>query len=89
MPYFVRIGAIQTNKGGVGARGYHLFRRGRKVIARWGAVKVMPGRRFIWIYKKEERYPFASEQVARAELQQLIERRSRSYSKLPVGARIR
>jgi len=89
MPYFVRVGAIHSNKSGVGSRGYQLFRRGRNVIVRWGSVKVMPGRRFFWIYKQEKRSHLASEMAARAELKELVEARSKSYSKLPRGARIR
>ena len=40
MPYFFRIGDIASNKGGVGARGYHLFRRGSRVVAEYGPVEV-------------------------------------------------
>jgi hypothetical protein len=38
VPYFVRIGAIKSNASGVGARGYHLLRRGRTIIGRLTTV---------------------------------------------------
>lgn len=89
MPYFVRIGAVDSNKSGVGSRGYQLFRRGRHIVARWGAVKVIPGRRFFWIYQREDKYPCTSEKAARAKLRELVKSRSKSYSKLPKGVRIK
>jgi hypothetical protein len=72
MAYFVKIGAIDRNKSGVGSRGYQLFRRGRKVIARWGSVRVAPGRKFYWAYRPQEKvYPYRSEEMARERLQEL------------------
>jgi len=44
MPYLVRIGRIDSNKCGVGSRGYAIFRRGKTVILRWGRVDVIEGR---------------------------------------------
>jgi len=91
MAYFIKIGAIQQNKSRVGSRGYQLFRRGRSIIARWGAVKVAPGRKFYWCYTpQEERYKYRSEQAAREAMQELIKHRveRKGYSRLPVGARI-
>jgi hypothetical protein len=91
MTYFVKIGAIEENKSGVGSRGYHLFRRGRYVVARWGAIKVAPGRKFYWCYApQEEIYTFRSEKAAREEIQQLTRHRveQKGYSRLPAGAKI-
>jgi hypothetical protein len=89
MPYFVRIGAIDGNKSGVGSRGYHLFRQGRIIIARWGAVQVLRGRSFRWIYRQERRYPMSSETAARAEYRKLLAIRAATYSRLPAGSSIR
>lgn len=91
MAYFARIGAIRQNKSGVGARGYQLFRRGRQIMARWGSVKVAPGRKFSWAYgPQEKKYRYASEQAAREAMQELIKRRveSEGYSRLPAGSKI-
>jgi hypothetical protein len=88
VPYFVRIGAIKSNKGGVGARGYHLFRRGRIIIARWGPVVVMRGRVFRWIWRREKRYSMRSEAAAKSSYQKLVKARSTTYDRLPAGASI-
>lgn len=88
MPYFVRIGAIKSNQSGVGARGYHLFRRGRTIITRWGAVAVLPGRAFRWIWRREKTYLMRSEAAAKSSYQRRLRERSASYDRLPVGASI-
>lgn len=43
MPYLVRIGRIDTNKSGVGSRGYQIVCRGKSVVLRWGQVDVIGG----------------------------------------------
>jgi hypothetical protein len=43
MPYLVRIGRIDSNKCGVGSRGYAIVQRGRIVVLRWGQVDVIRG----------------------------------------------
>lgn len=90
MPYFVRIGAIPTNWSGVGARGYQIFRRAKVVTVRWGPVEVRPGRRFFWRGKSEKKFPYRSEQSARAWYKAELERRVKRerYSLLPVGQKI-
>jgi len=88
VPYFVRVGAVEENVSGVGARGYHLFRRGRTVFTRWGAVEVLPGRQFRWVYRQEKRYTLRSETAARAEYQRRVAERSVSYDRLPRGSSI-
>ncbi len=88
VPYFVRIGAIKSNQSGVGARGYHLFRRGRTIVTRWGAVVVLPGRVFRWIWRREKRFSMRSEAAARASYQRLVKERSATYDRLPPGVSI-
>lgn len=88
MPYFVSIGAIKSNKSGVGARGYHLFRRGRTIISRWGAVEVLPGRMFRWVWRRQKTYLMRSEIAAKSSYQRRLRERSASYDRLPVGATI-
>lgn len=44
MPYLVRIGRIDTNKCGVGSRGYVIKCRGKSVILQWGQVDVIGGK---------------------------------------------
>ena len=91
MPYFVRIGPFQENVRGVGSRGYHIFRRGSKVIVRWGAIEVKPGARFYWRYHNEKPFPFRSERAAKAWLAGEITRREdqKRYLRLPAGQKIR
>jgi hypothetical protein len=92
MAYFVKIGAIVENKSGVGARGYHLFRRGKSIVARWGAIIVTKDRKFYWSYApQEEIYRYRSERAARDAIQQLKQQRveQNGYSRLPAGAGIK
>ena len=52
MPYFVRIGKIETNKSGVGSRGWYARRRAKTIVVRWGSVDVVPAGsqlRFYWV----------------------------------------
>jgi len=90
MAYFVRIGAIPTNRYGVGSRGYHIFRRGKAVTVRWGPVEVRPGRKFRWRGKTEKRFVHSSEQAARDWYVREINRRIKRerYSRLPTGTKI-
>ena len=92
MAYFVKIGAIQQNKSGVGARGYQLLRHRRDIVARWGAVKVAPGRKFSWAYGRQEKtYKYKSDQAARQAMPEFVKLRveREGYSRLPSGAKIR
>jgi len=36
-------GGFRHNKGGVGSRGYHIFRRGAKVTVEWGRIEFGSG----------------------------------------------
>jgi hypothetical protein len=92
MPYLVKIGAIRTNKSGVGSRGYHIYRRSHRVITVWGRVEVKPrGKRFYWASTtqyKEVSYP--SIPAALERMKALVDQRiqGEKYSLLPRGARI-
>jgi hypothetical protein len=91
MPYFVSIGAFQQNKCGVGSRGYHLYRRGRRIIAEWGAVAVFPGRKFHWCYATQRKvFPYRSERLAQIGMKERISERIEveGYSRLPAGVKI-
>src|ERR1700730_5712205 len=91
MAYFVKIGAIPENKSGVGSRGYHAYRRGKRIIRIWGAVQVMPGRRFYWAHIKQQKKTIPCVSVAAA-IQSLadiaddLERKR--YSRLPLCVHI-
>jgi len=91
MPYFVRVGPFRGNVSGVGARGYHIFRRAQKVIVRWGAIEVRPGARFYWRYTSEKVFRLGSVTAAASKLAAEIKRRTgrEHYSRLPSGQRIR
>lgn len=91
MPYFVKIGAVPGNASGVGARGYHLFRRKSRITTVWGPVEVRPGRRFYWVFTTQHKIlPCGSVSAAVRQMATLIEERTtkRGYSRLPPGARI-
>lgn len=91
MAYFVRVGAFDGNVSGVGARGYHIFRRAHKVIVRWGAIEVKAGPRFYWRYYQQKVFRFGSVGTAASWLAGEIDRRIRRerYSRLPPGQKIR
>ena len=88
MPYFVRVRATKANQSGADARGYHVFRRGRMIVTRWGAVAVLPGRTFRWIWRREKIYLMPSEAAAKAGYLRRIRERSSAYDRLPTGASI-
>jgi hypothetical protein len=50
MPYLVYLGSNPRNLGGTSAKGYWIYRRGSRVVARWGPVESVGGRggRFVW-----------------------------------------
>jgi len=86
--HFVRIGVIESNLSGVGARGYQLFRRGRSIVARWGPVVVLPGANFRWVYWQQKVYKLASETAAKTKYAKLLTQRAATYSRLPTGRSI-
>src|SRR5262245_2373882 len=91
MPYLVCIGAIPSNKSGVGSRGYHVSRAGRRVVRRWGAVEVTSTRKFHWCRKPQEREEnCSSEGAARhrvLRITKILQDRD-GYDQLPSGSRI-
>lgn len=91
MPYFVRVGAFRGNVSGVGARGYHIFRKAQTVTVRWGAIEARPGARFYWRYTSEKVFRFRSVAAAASWHAAEIKRRSNRehYSRLPSGQSIR
>jgi hypothetical protein len=44
MAYLTRVGGIPTNRSGVGARGYHVYRRGTQVHVVYGRIGMEQGR---------------------------------------------
>lgn len=93
MPYFVRVGNFAENKGGLGARGYHVYRRGRKVITVWGAITVDRARqvRFTWARTTEHKvYTYRSVERAKAKWRALVSQRTEreGYERLKPGLKI-
>ena len=91
MAYLVKIGAFPRNQSGVGARGYHIFRRGKQVYTVWGSVEVRPDRRFYWARTTQHKsFRCSSPAAAIRKRRALIDSRvmERGYSLLPVGVRI-
>jgi hypothetical protein len=92
MPYLVRIGAIETNVSGVGARGYAVFRSGKRVRVMWGKV-IASGSlhtKIRWAHEPSSLVHPAcrSEKAARLMARRLVESMQRKYSLLPSGVRI-
>lgn len=92
MAYFVKVGAIPSNKSGIGSRGFHIYRRGSHVFTVWGPVEVRRLRLFFWAQTTQfKSYRCSSTAAAIRKRKALIEERSekRGYSRLPTGVRIR
>src|SRR5688572_12594102 len=96
MPYLVRVGRIDTNKSGTGARGYVIKRSGKRVTVWCGPIDVIGGK-FYWRTRKavaiwdEEHSTVedAKADVARTLREQLSPAsRSGGYHPLPTGRRI-
>ncbi len=94
MPYLVKIGFQKNNITKSTCKGYHLFRRGTKVIIRYGAIDVSKSRikKFRWKGNKlpiKKIYRFRSTQKAKEFKDQLIlQKLSRGYSELSGGLKI-
>jgi hypothetical protein len=96
VPYFVKIGRIETNKSGVGSRGWYVRRRVRTFVVRWGSVDVVPGGgqvKFYWGpgWPTEQTCPFRSVDVAIAFARGRIgpSKHNGGYDRLPPRQRIR
>ena len=97
MPYMVRVGAIEANVSGVGARGYAVWRSATTVYVQFGKIEVVGSgtSKFCWRRTpKLLRYRRKSIEAARALAKALIAAQLRpsvkgSYQKLPPGTRIR
>lgn len=92
MPYLTRVGHIPLNKTGVGARGYHVYRRGKSVRVIWGAIEVERRQtvRICWARATAQRdYRYRTESAAADALQQIVEEKElKGYVRLGVGAKI-
>jgi hypothetical protein len=97
MPYLTCIGghgAVGKNKGGAGSRGYWIFRRGRTVIVRYGAVQVERSTHVSieWMREPREiRYPERSVAAARELIRKIVTEKTRlehGYRQLGVGVKI-
>ena len=94
MPYLTLVGHIATNVSGVGARGYHVFRRGTTVFSAWGPIEVLRGRTVSLRWARATPYKiYRFRSVAGAKekvvaLLRKIEVREK-YKRLPQGAKIK
>src|SRR5688572_30076763 len=96
MPFLVRIGRIDQNISGVGARGYAVFRDGRTVRFTFGKIEALgSGRtRFYWhsertLAPKDVPYRSGARSFARALVrEQLAAGPSGGYARLPGTTRI-
>lgn len=96
MAYLVRIGRIETNVGGTGARGYVVTRSGSVVTVVFGKIEAVGSgtTRFYWRHDAKPRtYRRSSIKSARALVKELVAAQLRTnarggYHKLPPGIRI-
>jgi hypothetical protein len=94
--YLTLIGAHGDNRftiGGIGSRGYWIFRRGKTVTTRWGAVKVVRARtvEIHWVYCQEKRKSYRTVAKAKEAVKEILarfQRPSHGYTLLPKGKRI-
>ena len=92
MPYLVKIGAIPENTSGVGSRGYHVYRRKRRVTTVWGHIEVRPRSQFYWAHTTQHQVrTFRTVRAAAAYVKTVLRRflDGESYSRLPQGVKIR
>lgn len=96
----MKIGKIETNKSGVGSRGWYVRRRAKVIVVPWGSVDVIPAGsqvRFFWGpgWPQERIYPFrsidAAVAFARAKIVEKLGPRKHDggYDLLPPKQRIR
>ena len=96
MPFLVRIGAIEGNVSGVGARGYVVSRAGRAVQITFGKVEAVgSGRTQFYWRRKPGTKTYSCRSIAAARLlvrsiirEQLADTKSGGYHRLPAGVRI-
>lgn len=96
MPYLTCIGghgAVSTNQGGAGSRGYWIFRRGGVVVIRYGPVIVRRSKRvrIVWVHWREVLKPTGSIERAKELLKQTIAAKTtpgHGYTRLAMGVRI-
>ncbi len=99
MPFLVRIGRIDSNKSGVGSRGYAIRCVGKTVVLRWGQVDVIGGSIYwggngrvggFWEKRIRRSSPAAARRYARWKKKILCtaETTRGGYHCLPAGARI-
>ncbi len=92
MPYlFASVPSKRTNASGVGARGYHVFRRGRKVGCEWRRVEFRSviKQMFFWNSAMRKVYRCSSEKSALALLKSIVQMKlAKGYQRLPSGVKI-
>jgi hypothetical protein len=99
MPYFINVGRFKALKGGMGARGWHIWRRAKIVSVRFGPIEMRNRypKRFIWAAESmPKRFTKSTVEAAKREMQRRIdekegERRAngdKAYERLPAGQKI-
>ena len=97
MPYLVKVGLFKDNKGKIGSRGWHIWRRGMTVQWEFGPIEILHRRpkRFRWaaIPTRDEPLKFSTISEAKKELTRRMKSklqpdRDGAYERLPAGIRI-
>jgi hypothetical protein len=99
MPYFINIGLFKGLKSGLGARGWHIWRKGKAINVCFGPIEVRNRypKRFTWAAgPTKQKFSKSSVEAAKKEMQRRIgekqsERRAngdKAYQKLPAGQKI-
>ena len=100
MAYFMNVGRVEGLKWGLGSRGWQIWRRGKVVFVRWGAIEILSGypKRVFWTGDfQPEKYRFPNENSAIQERARRIKQKTTGkigswhgvYQRLPRGQTIR
>lgn len=97
MPYLTCIGphgSNRKNKSGYGSRGYWVFRRGSRVVTRWGPVRARRARTYEleWASGQQKIIPCGTISKAKQELDRIVQslmRPTTGYALLRRGVHIR
>ena len=99
MPYFINVGQFKQLKGGMGARGWHIWRTKNIVHVCWGPIEVRNRypKRFLWAsLPTTQTWPKRSVEAAKEDVRKRInekkgERRAngdKAYQQLTRGHKI-
>jgi hypothetical protein len=92
MAYLTFVGYVPENLTGLGARGYHVYRRGKKVRVVWGPVTTVRTQTVGFIWERTTQHKIHRCRTVREAValrNRLVEdQEDQGYTRLPPGTRI-